>query len=169
MAEEERKIIKINDGNYAIYRIGQWKNNYEINQIGLSDEVPVSQNTVKHVKHVMDEIRSSSFEIDNLTVNGFVAIAIQLNPKIQEMELADVCELEEKEFELINEELDNLDLLDEDETMELENWDYLVYKLQTDCHVTQSTPANGFAFKHYVEEMQKIEDSLSDENTKEDN
>ena len=161
MAEAETKIIEMNDINYAVYKLGQWKNSYEINQIGLSDEIPVTKNTVEHVKHSMDEIRNSTFEIDDLKVNGFVAIAIQLNPKVQEMDLKEACELEEKEFELILEELDNLELLDNDESMELENWDYLIYKLQKDCHVTKSTPANGFALKHYVEEMQKIEDSFN--------
>ena len=32
-------------------------------------------------------------------VNGFVAIAYHLNPKIQEMDLEDVIELEEKEYQ----------------------------------------------------------------------
>ena len=37
MADED--IIRVDDINYAIYRIGDWKNDYEINQVGLSREL----------------------------------------------------------------------------------------------------------------------------------
>ena len=80
------KIVKIDDMNYAIYKIGEWKNHYEINQIGLSKEIPVTKNTVTHIKFSMDEIRNSEFSLSDNVVNGFVAIAFQLNPKVQEME-----------------------------------------------------------------------------------
>ena len=36
MAED--KVINLDDINYAVYKIGEWKNHYEINQIGLSKE-----------------------------------------------------------------------------------------------------------------------------------
>ena len=90
------EIINIDDINYAVYKIGDWKNNYEINQIGISSEIPVTKNTVHHVKLSMEEIRMSTFEISDKSVNGFVAIALQLNPKVQEMELDYVIALEEK-------------------------------------------------------------------------
>ena len=106
MADEE--IINLDDINYAVYKIGEWKNHYEINQIGLSREIPVTKNTIDHIKFSMDEIRNSQFSLSDKTVNGFVAIAMQLNPKVQEMELDDVIELEEKEYKNILSELINL-------------------------------------------------------------
>ena len=96
MATEE--IINLDDVNYAVYKIGEWKNNYEINQIGLSKEIPMTKNTLIHIKFSMDEIRNSQFSISDKTVNGFVAIALQLNPKVQEMELDDAIALEQSEY-----------------------------------------------------------------------
>ena len=155
------EFINVDDINYAIYKIGEWKNNYEINQIGLSNEIPVTKNTLSHVKSSMREIRESKFDISDKTVNGFVAIALQLNPKIPEMELDDVINLEEKEYDEVLEELDSLELLGDDETIPLDNEDYLIYKLEKECHVTTSIPANEFTKKHYIDEMKKIEDALS--------
>ena len=157
MAEDE--IINFDDINYAIYKIGSWKNNYEINQIGLSSEVPVTELTVKHVKLTMEEIRKSQFNISDKDVNGFVAIAYHLNPKIQEMDLEDVIKLEEDEYENILKELDELDILSEGSTP-LETEDYLIYKLEKDCHVVNSIPANKYTKKFYYEEMKRIDDSV---------
>lgn len=138
------KIIHCDDINYAIYIIGSWKNHYEINQIGLSKELPVTNSTIKHIKLTMDEIRKSKFDISDKEVNGFVAIAIQLNNKIQEMDLEDVIALEKEEYENILEELDNLELLNDDDTISLETEDYLIYKLEKEHHVTNSIPANKY-------------------------
>lgn len=157
---DSEEIINLDDMNYAVYKIGEWKNNYEINQIGLSNEIPVTKNTLMHVKFSMDEIRNSRFSISDKTVNGFVAIALQLNPKVQEMELDDAVELEQKEYDSILEELDGLELLDENGTIPLESEDYLIYKLEKECHVTTSIPANEFTKKHYQDEIKKIEDAL---------
>lgn len=158
MADE--KIINLDDINYAVYRIGEWKNHYEINQIGLSNEVPATKNTVMHVKFSMDEIRNSKFDISDKTVNGFVAIALQLNSKLQEMDLDEVIELEEKEYKNILEELDNLDLLNDEDSLPLDGEDYLIFKLEKDCHVTISIPANDFTKNHFDNEVKKIEDAL---------
>lgn len=158
MADEE--IINLDDINYAVYKIGEWKNHYEINQIGLSREIPVTKNTITHIKFSMDEIRNSQFSLSDKTVNGFVAIAMQLNPKVQEMELDDVIELEENEYQNILSELDGLDVLSDDESIPLDGEEYLIYKLEKDCHVTTSTPANEFTQKFYEEELKKIEDAL---------
>ena len=154
-------MIKVNDINYVIYKIGEWKNHYEINQIGLSREIPISKNTLKHVKLSMDEIRASQFEISDKTVNGFVAIAMQLNLKVQEMDLNDAIKLEEEEFKNILTELDDLDLIDDDSEVSLESEDYLIYKLEKEHHLTNSIPANDFTRKFYLEEMKRIEDALS--------
>lgn len=158
MADEE--IINLDDINYAVYKIGEWKNHYEINQIGLSREIPVTKNTITHIRFSMDEIRNSQFSLSDKTVNGFVAIAMQLNPKVQEMELDDVIELEENEYQNILSELDGLDVLSDDESIPLDGEEYLIYKLEKDCHVTTSTPANEFTQKFYEAELKKIEDAL---------
>ena len=158
MADEE--IINLDDINYAVYKIGEWKNHYEINQICLSREIPVTKNTITHIKFSMDEIRNSQFSLSDKTVNGFVAIAMQLNPKVQEMELDDVIELEENEYQNILSELDGLDVLSDDESIPLDGEEYLIYKLEKDCHVTTSTPANEFTQKFYEAELKKIEDAL---------
>ncbi|WP_296871999.1 hypothetical protein [uncultured Methanobrevibacter sp.] len=158
MADEE--IINLDDINYAVYKIGEWKNHYEINQIGLSREIPVTKNTIDHIKFSMDEIRNSQFSLSDKTVNGFVAIAMQLNPKVQEMELDDVIELEENEYKNILSELDGLDVLSDDESIPLEGEEYLIYKLEKECHVTTSIPANEFTQKFYEAELKRIEDAL---------
>ena len=141
---DSEEFINVDNINYAIYKIGEWKNDYEINQIGLSKEIPVTKNTVYHVKSSMDEIRESKFDISDKTVNGFVAIALQLNPKISEMDLIDAIELEEKEYNNVLGELDGLELLDDGETIPLDNDEYLIYKLEKECHVTTSIPATSF-------------------------
>lgn len=158
MADDEK--INIDDINYAVYKLGEWKNHYEINQIGLSREIPVTKNTVTHVKFSMEEIRASQFDISDKTVNGFVAIAMQLNPKIQEMDIDEAVELEKEEYENILKELDDLELLDDGGSISLEGEDYLMYKLEKDCHVTNSIPANSYTKKFYLEEMKRIDDAL---------
>ena len=155
------EIININDINYAIYKIGDWKNDYEINQIGLSNEIPVTKNTVFHVKMSMDEIRKSEFAFSDKTVNGFVAIATQLNPKILEMDVDDIISLEKEEYDNIINELDGLELLAEDNSIPLDSEEYLIYKLQKECHVTTATPANEYTLKFHANELKKIEDALN--------
>ena len=158
MADEE--IINLDDINYAVYKIGEWENHYEINQIGLSREIPVTKNTIDHIKFSMDEIRNTKFSISDKTVNGFVAIAMQLNPKVQEMELDDAIALEETEYQNILSELEGLEILDDDGTIPLQSDEYLIYKLEKDCHVTTSIPANEFTQKFYESELKRIEDAL---------
>lgn len=157
---DSEEIIRIDDINYAIYKIGNWKNNYEINQVGMSNEIPVTKNTVHHVKLSMEEIRKSEFVLSDKKVNGFVAIATHLNPKVQEMEVDEIIALEQNEYDNIIEELDNLELLADDGSIPLETEDYLIYKLQKECHVTTSTPANQFTIDYYNNEIQKIENAL---------
>lgn len=156
----EDKKINVDDVNYAVYKLGNWKNDYEINQIGLSKEIPMTEPTVMHIKFSMDEIRNAQFDISNKTVNGFVAIALQLNPKVQDMDLEDVVKLEQEEFDNICSELDELELLDGDSTIDLDDDEYLIYKLEKECHVTTSIPANEHTRKYYEEEMKRIDDAV---------
>jgi hypothetical protein len=160
MEDNKEKRVKFDDINYAIYKIGEWKNNYKINQIGKSSEIPVTEVTYEHVLLSMDEIRRAEFEIDNVKVNGFVAIAYNINPEIKKMDLKEVIDLEEKEYVDIKKELEQLSFLDKNNSIPLNTEDYLIYKLEKDCHVTKSTPANQFTLKHYVGEVKKIEESL---------
>ncbi len=154
------KVINLDDINYAVYKIGEWKNHYEINQIGLSREIPVTKNTIDHIKFSMEEIRNTEFSISDRKVNGFVAIAMQLSSVVQEMELDDVVDLEEKEYQNILEELENLDVLSDEDSIPLETDEYLIYKLEKDCHVTTSIPANEFTKQFYKDELKKIEEAL---------
>lgn len=154
------KVINLDDINYAVYKLGEWENHYEINQIGLSREIPVTENTVTHIKFSMEEIRNTEFSISDKKVNGFVAIAMQLNPAVQNMELDEAIELEEKEYQDILKELESLELLSNDDSIPLENDEYLIYKLEKDCHVTTSIPANEFTKKFYKDELKRIEDAL---------
>ena len=110
------KVINLDDINYAVYKLGEWENHYEINQIGLSREIPVTENTVTHIKFSMEEIRNTEFSISDKKVNGFVAIAMQLNPAVQNMELDEAIELEEKEYQDILKELESLELLSNDDS-----------------------------------------------------
>lgn len=158
--EDSLKTINADDINYAVYKIGDWKNDYEINQVGLSSEIPVTESTVDHVKLSMDEIRRAEFEIDGTVVNGFVVIAYQINPKIRDMDINEAIELEQKEYDEIVKELDDLELIGNDESIPLEGEDYLIYKLEKECHVTQSIPANKHTLEHYKKEMKRIDDSI---------
>ena len=154
------EIITTDDINYAIYKLGDWENNYEINQIGLSREIPVTKPTLNHIKHSMEEIRNSQFSISDKTVNGFVAIAMQLNPKVQNMNLEDAISLEKEEYDNILNELDNLELLGDNVEISLDGEKYLIYKLEKECHVTNSIPANDYTRKFYLNEIKRIEDAL---------
>ena len=158
MSNEE--IINLDDINYAIYKIGDWSNHYEINQIGLSREIPVTKSTVLHVKLSMEEIRNTKFEIEDKTINGFVVFALQLNHNVKNMELDDVIALEEEEYQNILKEIDDLELLDDNDTIPLDSDEYLIYKLQKEHHLTTSTPANEFTRQFYKQELKKIEDAL---------
>ena len=157
---DDKKFINVDDINYAIYKIGEWKNHYKINQIGVSSEIPITKNTLNHVKFSMDEIRASKFSIGDKEVNGFVAIAIQLNPSVQDMKVVDIIELEEIEYQNILTELDALDVLSDEDSIPLESEDYLIYKLEKNHHLTTSTPANEFTEKFQAEELKRIEEAL---------
>ena len=157
---DDDKKINADNINYAVYKLGNWQNDYEINQIGLSKEIPVTKPTVTHIKFSMDEIRNAQFEISDKTVNGFVAIALQLNPKVQEMDIEDVITLEKEEFDKICAELDSLELLDDGSAIDLDDENYLIYKLEKECHVTQSIPANEHTRKFYEAEMKRIDDAV---------
>ena len=64
------------------------------------------------------------------------------------------------EYQNILSELDGLDVLGDEDTVSLENDEYLIYKLEKNHHLTTSTPANEFTEKFYQAEIKRIEDAL---------
>ena len=107
----------------------------------------------------MEEIRRAEFETPDKKVNGFIVIAMQLNPKVKDMEMDDLIELEEKEYKNILEELNGLELLADDESIPLDGEEYLIYKLEKEHHLTKSTPANEFTRQYSIEELRRITDA----------
>ena len=71
---DETYTIKCSNIDYAIYKVGNWKNEYKLNLVGTSDEIPVTNVTKKHVLFNMEEIRKSEFDMGGRKVNGIVAL-----------------------------------------------------------------------------------------------
>ena len=103
MAEE--KEIKCDNINYAVYKIEDWENDYEINIIGTAREKPVTQPTLDHMLKQMEHIRVSVFEIGGKEVNGMIGLGMQLNQSMQKRDLDELIQQEEKEYQSIMEEL----------------------------------------------------------------
>ncbi len=154
----EKIDISFNDINYAIYKIGNWKNDYKINLIGTSNEIPATETTKEHVLSNMNEIRNSTFEMNGKEVNGIVALSIQLNIELQGENLDDLINEEEKEYKNIVDEINELELEDSNGSIKLENDKFLIYKLEKDHHVTVAKPANGLTLKHHAEEIQRLKE-----------
>ena len=91
MADE--KEIKCDNINYAVYRIGKWANDYEINILGTASEMPVTKPTLEHMVKHMDHIRASVFEIGGKEVNGMIGLAMQFNPSFASSDLDELIEL----------------------------------------------------------------------------
>jgi len=149
-------IISFNDINYAIYKIGNWKNKYEINLIGTSNEIPATENTKNHVLSNMNEIRKSKFDIAGKEVNGIVGLSIQLNPYLQGKDIDKLVDGEEEEYKKIVDEINGIETEDSNMSIELENDKFLIYKLEKDHHVTVAKPANGLTMKHHVGEIARL-------------
>lgn len=157
MADDDYKI-KCNNIDYAIYKVGNWKNEYKLNLVGTSDEIPVTNVTKKHVLFNMDEIRKSEFDMGDRKVNGMVALGSQLNPELSKMSIDDLIALEEEEYKNIKEEIDNLELLDDEEEIDLSTDQYLIYKLVKEHHsLTASKPVNQYTMEHHMEEIKSLQ------------
>ena len=85
---------------------------------------------------------------------------LQQAPAMQRQMEQPQAELEETEFNNIMSELEELEVLSDDDTIPLDGEDYLIYKLEKDCHVTTSIPANKFTEEFFKNELKKIEDAL---------
>ena len=78
---------------------------------------------------------------------------------LKDCDVVFVCSAMNKTL-LILDELENLEVLDENDSIPLESDEYLIYKLEKDCHVTTSIPANEYTKQFYKDELKRIEDAL---------
>ena len=130
----------------------------KINVIGTSTEIPITSPTKHHVELNMEQIRSSSFEFNGKEVNGMVGLAIQLNPSLIDENIDDLVELEEKEFNLISEELNNLELKADNEEIDPNSFEYLIYHLVYEGHNLTSKPANDFTREYHITEIKRLKE-----------
>lgn len=156
MAED--KEIKCDNINYAVYKIGNWKNDYEINIIGTASEIPVTKPTLEHMLKQMDHIRTSVFEIGGKEVNGMIGLAMQFNPSFATRDIDELIELEEKEFNNIMDELNSVELKTAEDTIALDTDEYVIYKLEYDGHTLSPKPYNEYAKKHQIEEIKRLKE-----------
>ena len=129
MAED--KEIKCDNINYAVYKIEDWENDYEINIIGTAREKPVTQPTLDHMLKQMEHIRVSVFEIGGKEVNGI-------------------------EYQSIMEELNAIELKSAEDTISLDTDEYVIYKLEYDGHTLSPKPYNDYAIRHQKEEIERL-------------
>ncbi len=156
MAED--KEIKCDNINYAVYKIGNWKNDYEINIIGTASEIPVTKPTLEHMLKQMDHIRTSVFEIGGKEVNGMIGLAMQFNPSFATRDIDELIELEEKEFNNIMDELNSAELKTAEDTIALDTDEYVIYKLEYDGHTLSPKPYNEYAKRHQMEEIKRLKE-----------
>lgn len=152
----DEKEIKCDNINYAVYKIDDWKHDYELNIIGTANEIPVTKPTLEHMLKQMDHIRVSVFEIGGKEVNGMIGLAMQFNPSIASKDLDELVEQEEQEFEWIMEELNALDLKTADDVISLDTDEYVIYKLEYDGHTLSPKPYNDYAIQHHKEEIERL-------------
>ncbi|MBQ2962059.1 hypothetical protein [Methanobrevibacter sp.] len=156
MAEE--KEIKCDNINYAVYKIGKWENDYEINILGTASEIPVTKPTLDHMVKHMDHIRASVFEIGGKEINGMIGLAMQFNPSFASRDIDELIELEEKEHELIMDELNSVELKGAEDTIALDTDEFVIYKLEYDGHTLSPKPYNDFAKRHQMEEIKRLKE-----------
>lgn len=154
------KVEKINcdNINYAVYKIGNWQNDYEINIIGTANEIPVTKPTLEHMLKQMDHIRVSVFNIGGKEVNGMIGLAMQFNPSFASRDLDELVELEEKEYKNIMDELNGLELKDAKDVIFLDTDEFVIYKLEYDGHTLSPKPYNDYAKKHQMEEIKRLKE-----------
>lgn len=154
------KVEKINcdNINYAVYKIGNWQNDYEINIIGTANEIPVTKPTLEHMLKQMDHIRVSVFNIGGKEVNGMIGLAMQFNPSFASRDLDELVELEEKEYKNIMDELNGLELKEAKDVIFLDTDEFVIYKLEYDGHTLSPKPYNDYAKKHQMEEIKRLKE-----------
>ena len=156
MADE--KEIKCDNINYAVYKIKNWKNDYEINILGTASEIPVTKPTLEHMVKQMDHIRASVFNIGGKEVNGMIGLAMQFNQSFASRDLDELIELEEKEFNNIMDELNSVELKNADDTIALDTDEFVIYKLEYDGHTLSPKPYNDYAKRHQMEEIKRLKE-----------
>ena len=154
----KKEKINCDNINYAVYKIDDWKNDYELNIIGTANEIPVTKPTLEHMPKQMDHIRQSVFEIQSKEVNGMIGLAMQFNPKLASRDIDELIEQEQKEFDNIMEELNALELKTAKDVIFLDTDEYVIYKLEYDGHTLSPKPYNEFAKKHHLEEIKRLKE-----------
>lgn len=154
----EDKEIKCDNINYAVYKIGNWENDYEINIIGTASEIPVTKPTLEHMLKQMDHIRTSVFEVGGKEVNGMIGLAMQFNPSFASRDIDELIELEDKEFKNIMDELNSVELKTAEDTIALDTDEFVIYKLEYDGHTLSPKPYNDYAKRHQMEEIKRLKE-----------
>lgn len=150
--------IKCDNINYAVYKIGSWENNYEINILGTASEIPVTKPTLEHMIKQMDHIRASVFNIGGKEVNGMIGLAMQFNPSFASRDIDELIAQEEKEHDNILNELNSVELKKENDTIFLDSDEYVIYKLEYDGHTLSPKPYNDYAKRHQLEEIKRLKE-----------
>ena len=160
MADE--KEIKCDNINYAVYKIGKWENDYEINILGTASEIPVTKPTLEHMVKQMAHIRASVFKIGGKEVNGMIGLAMQFNKSFASRDIDELIELEEKEFKNIMDELNAVELKNAEDTIALDSEEFVIYKLEYDGHTLSPKPYNDYAKRHQMEEIKRLKELSGD-------
>lgn len=156
-SNKPRKIeIKFDDVNYSIYKIGFWKKEYKVNLTGKSKEIPVTKPTVDHVILTMEEIRKSNFLVDGENVNGILALSLRLNGELKNTPIDELIAIEKEEYKNILNELNELRLESPEKSIELDNNQYLIYKLEKTHHITIAKPINEFTKDYHIKEIENL-------------
>lgn len=154
----KKEKIKCDNINYAVYRIDDWENDYEINIIGTAREIPVTQPTLEHMLKQMDHIRQSVFEIGGKEVNGMIGLSMQFNPSFASRDIDELIEQEQNEFDSIMAELNALELKDAKDVIFLDTDEYVIYKLEYDGHSLSPKPYNDYAKQHHLDEIKRLKE-----------
>ncbi len=153
---DEEGLVFFDDDSYAVYRLGNWENKYNINLMGIDNEIPATEITKNQSLKIMNEIRNYSFNYRGVEINGMLGLAIRYT----DLNLEDIDKLiaiEKREYENIKKELANLKLENYKDFVELNNEKFLIYKLKENCHgAVMSRPANNFTREHSTVELSKI-------------
>lgn len=160
MVDKDKNEIKFGNMDYSIYTIGDWDNEYKLNVTGRSKEIPASNPTKKHVLYQMKQIRNAVFDWKNVEVNGMVGLGLQFNKELRDLPVNELIELEKKEYENICEEIENLKLKDDNESIKLENDTYLIYKLEMEHDGMKPSPANSFTEEFHKKEIEELKGKL---------
>lgn len=152
ICDDGDNFVFFDDNSYAIYRLGNWSNKYNINLLGIDNEIPTTQITRDQSLKIMEKIRKYNFAFKGVEINGMLGLAIRfsnLYATLKYDSLDELISLEELEYKNIKKELANLKLEDPKNFIELNNEKFLIYKLKENCQgAVMSRPVNNFTREH---------------------